>query len=324
MTTRIGLLTSGGDAPGMNAAIRATTRTALANDMEVLGIKKGFEGLMEGHLSPISARDVGGILEKSGTMLSSSRTEKFQTEEGQAQALKTIQEEDITALVIIGGNGSQKGAYALQKHGIPVVGIAATIDNDIYGSDIAIGVDSALHVAVRAIDQLRATMSSLHRCSIVEVMGRNHGYLAQQTGIAGGAEAIVIPETETNPDTLADIIEDAHQREKRHALIVVAEGAHYHAEELEHYLKNLDRDLGFEIRTTILGHIQRGGTPTPFDRILASKLGYLSAHSIADHSYGVVACWKNGKPCLQSLENVAMNEPTLDLDQMDLASTLAR
>lgn len=324
MNKRIAVLTSGGDAPGMNAAIRSVTRTARDQEMDVIGIQKGFEGLMNGNIRPLTARAVGGILEKSGTFLASSRTERFKTEQGQNEAINTIEENDIDGLVIIGGNGSQKGALALQQKGISTIGIAASIDNDIYGADFAIGVNSAMEVAVEAIDQLRATMSSLHRCSLVQVMGRNHGFLAQQTGIAGGAESIVIPEVQTNPKALARQIQKANQRDKRHALIVVAEGAQYNAEELKRKLENYDGDLGFEIRTTILGHIQRGRTPTAYDRIIASRLGFLAARTLARNTSGKVACWKKGEPSLESLETVASRKKELDLELMNESGVLAQ
>jgi 6-phosphofructokinase 1 len=197
---RIAVLTSGGDAPGMNAAIRAMVRTGLAAGCEVIGVRRGYAGLAEGDFRPLGARDVGGIIQLGGTVLGSARFPEFRTEAGRARALDTLGRNGIEGLVVIGGNGSQSGAHALASAGCPVVGVASTIDNDLYGSDITVGVDSALNVALEAVDRLKVTASSHHRAFLVEVMGRDCGYLALMTGIAGGAELVLIPEVETDPE----------------------------------------------------------------------------------------------------------------------------
>src|SRR5438876_7700535 len=265
---RIGVLTSGGDAPGMNAAIRAVVRSALDKGWEVCGIRYGFTGLLKNQVLPLRARDVGNIMQHGGTMLQTARCPEFRTEEGRAAGLSTLAEHGIEALVVIGGSGSQRGAYALSQSGFPVVGIASTIDNDLYGSEISIGVDTALNIALEAIDRLKVTASSHGRAFLVEVMGRHCGYLALMSGLAGGAEAIIIPEAETEPEEVASRLRGAARRGKLHALVVVAEGAHYNAARLADYFKENRKRIGFDLRVTTLGHVQRGGTPTAFDRLL--------------------------------------------------------
>jgi len=267
---RIGVMTSGGDAPGMNAAIRAVVRCGLDKGWEVYGILHGYTGLCNDNIIPLGARDVSNIIQQGGTMLGSARCAEFILEEGRLKAKRTLHEHSIEALVVIGGNGSQNGAYALSKMDYPVVGVASTIDNDLYGSEITIGVDTALDVALEAIDRLKVTASAHHRAFIVEVMGRDSGYLALMTGIAGGAECIVIPEVESDPEVVAADIRNAYERGKAHALVVVAEGAKHNAEELARYFAENQERLGFELRITTLGHVQRGGTPGAFDRLLVA------------------------------------------------------
>src|SRR5688572_11299820 len=248
MNKNVAVLTSGGDAPGMNAAIRAVVRTGLFHGYDMHGVEMGFEGLVSGNIRRLQARDVGGVMQSAGTFLGSARSAEFKTPEGQLKALRNLQNLGIESVVVIGGNGSQKGSYALSKAGLAVVGVASTIDNDLYGSDITIGVDTALNIALEAIDRLRVTASSHRRALLVEVMGRDCGYLALMAGLAGGAEAIVIPERELTPEQLAEIIHAAHQRGKKHALIVVAEGATNNAQELAQYFGQKEHSLGFELR----------------------------------------------------------------------------
>src|SRR5579859_1386432 len=228
----IAVLTSGGDAPGMNAAIRAVTRSALFRGWQVYGVRHGYTGLIEGIFEQFTARSVGGIIQQGGTLLGSARCEEFMTEDGRLRALRELAQHGVDGLVVIGGNGSQSGAYCLSQMGFPVVGVASTIDNDLVGSDITIGVDTALNVALEAIDRLKITASSHQRAFLVEVMGRNCGYLALMAGIAGGAESVVIPENELTPEQVADSVRVAYERGKKHAIVVVAEGAKYNAEAL--------------------------------------------------------------------------------------------
>lgn len=321
---RIAVLTSGGDAPGMNAAIRAVARSGLAEGWEVFGIRHGYAGLIAGNFVPLGARDVGGIIQQGGTLLGSARAPEFETEDGRLKALRQLHQRDIQALVVIGGNGSQTGAHALSQMGFPVVGVASTIDNDLYGSEITIGVDTALDVALEAIDRLKVTASSHQRAFLVEVMGRDCGYLALMAGIAGGAEAIVIPEVETDPEAVAAELRAAYERGKAHALVVVAEGARYNAERLAGFFQEHRERLGFELRVTTLGHVQRGGAPGAFDRLLATRLGAAATEHLARGEYGVLMGLLKGEIAATPLAEVLANEKPLDLRLLELAQVLAK
>jgi 6-phosphofructokinase 1 len=319
---RIGVLTSGGDAPGMNAAIRAVVRTGSEKGWEVYGIRGGYEGLITGRINLLGPRDVGGIIQRGGTILGSARCPEFRTEEGQMKALRTIGEFNLDGLVVIGGNGSQTGTNTLNTLGVKVVGVASTIDNDLYGSDMTIGVDTALNIALEAIDRLKTTASSFQRAFLIEVMGRNCGYLALMAGIAGGAEAVVIPEAELDPESLAQLLRNSYQKGKAHALVVVAEGANYNAEKLGAYFAtNRDR-LGFDLRTTILGHVQRGGEPSAFDRILASRLAAGATDCLLRGETGVLVGLQKNEVATTPIEEVAANKKQLDLRLLELARIL--
>lgn len=321
---RIAVLTSGGDAPGMNAAIRAVTRTALDRGLEVYGVRRGYSGLISGHFVSLEARDVGGILQHGGTMLGSARSPEFRTEEGRFKALRELGAQRIDGLVVIGGNGSQQGAFELSALGFPVVGVASTIDNDLYGSEITIGVDTALNIALEAIDRLKVTASSHQRAFLVEVMGRDCGYLALAAAVAGGAEAVVIPEVESDPESVAAEMRGAYQRGKPHALVVVAEGAQYNAERLvKHFSAHRER-LGFELRVTILGHVQRGGTPGAFDRLLATRLGAAAVETMVRGEFGVLKGLNKGEITSVPLSEVVSTPKPVDLSLLELAKVLAR
>ncbi len=321
---RIAVLTSGGDAPGMNAAIRAVVRTGLDNGWEVLGVYHGYAGLIAGNFAPLGARDVGGIIQRGGTVLGSARSAEFKTEHGQRQALRQLAQRDVEALVVIGGNGSQKGAYALSQLGFPVVGVASTIDNDLYGSEITIGVDTALNIALEAIDRLKTTASSHQRAFLVEVMGRDCGYLAMMSAIAGGAEAAVIPEVPTDPESLAETVAAAYARGKAHALVVVAEGARPNAAELARLFQEHRERLGFELRVTTIGHVQRGGEPGAFDRLLATRLGAAATAALARGQHGVLMGLHKGEIVATPLTEVVAQKKTLDLSLLELARVLAK
>lgn len=321
---RIAVLTSGGDAPGMNAAIRAVTRTAIDQGWEVYGVRNGFAGLVTGDMIPLGRRDVGGIIEKGGTFLGSARSEEFKTEEGQLKALRELNQNAIDGLVVIGGNGSQTGANALHRRNFPVIGVASTIDNDLYGSDITIGVDTALNIAVEAIDRLKVTASSHQRAFLIEVMGRDCGYIALMAGIAGGAEAIVIPEEDTHPAQVADILEAAYARGKAHGIVVVAEGAKYDADELAKYFKENKEEIGFDLRTTRLGHVQRGGIPTVYDRLLGTRLGAAAVVELAKGTSGVLVGMVNGQPSTTPHEEIAGKHRPVDPELLKLAQMLAK
>lgn len=320
---RIAVLTSGGDAAGMNAAIRAVVRTALHYGWEAFGVRHGYAGLIAGDFLRLGARDVGGIIQHGGTRLGSARCEEFKTIEGRIRALRELNQRDVGALVVIGGDGSQAGSYALSQMGFPVIGIASTIDNDLCGSEITLGVDTALNVALEAIDRLKVTASSHERAFLVEVMGRHCGYLALMTGIAGGAEAIVIPETETNPEEIATELRASYERGKAHAIVVVAEGAKYNADGLAQYFSEHRERLGFDLRVTKLGHVQRGGTPGLFDRMLGTRLGAAAADYLAKGQHGLLVGLIRGEIAATPLSEVGASRKPLDLRLLELARVLA-
>ncbi len=319
---RIAVLTSGGDAPGMNAAIRAVVRSGIREGWEVYGVRGGYEGLINGIFTPLGTRDVGGILQRGGTILGSARSQEFKTERGQLKAIRSLNEAGIEGLIVIGGNGSQTGNYALHKLEFPVVGIASTIDNDLYGSDQTIGVDTALNIALEAIDRLKTTASSHQRAFLIEVMGRDCGYLALMAGIAGGAEHVVIPEVETDPEHIADVLTNAYEKGKSHAIVVVAEGAKYNAEKLSQYFTKHKERLGFDLRVTILGHVQRGGNPNAVDRILASRLGVAAVEQLKKGKFGVLVGEVKGEVVATPLSKVVETKKELDKDILRLAELL--
>ena len=268
---RIAVMTSGGDAPGMNAAIRAVVRAALDKNVEVYGIRQAYLGLLSGDMELLSSREVSGILQRGGTILQTARNEEFKTPQGQKKALRRLNERGIEGVIVIGGDGSLRGALQLHKLDVPVIGVPASIDNDIWGTDTSIGVDTALNTILDAVDRLRDTATSHNRAFLIEVMGRNCGYLALMGGILGGAELVITPENGITMDEIARSLEDAYIRGKTHAIAVIAEGAPYKVTELASFLEQ--NHIGFEIRLTILGHTQRGGSPTAFDRLLATRMG---------------------------------------------------
>ncbi len=324
MIKSIAVVTSGGDAPGMNAAIRSVARTGVNFGWEVYGVHHGYCGLIADDMRSLGRRDVGGIIQLGGTFLGSSRCPEFETEAGRVEAVRTLNQRGIDALVVIGGNGSQSGAYALSQMGFPVVGISSTIDNDLYGADITIGVDTALNVALEAIDRLKVTAASHQRAFVVEVMGRDSGYLALMSGIAGGAEAIVIPEAEMDAESVAAVLRESYERGKSHGLVVVAEGAHWNAARLAAYFKQHRERLGFELRVTSLGHVQRGGTPGAFDRLLATRLGAAATELLARGEYGNLVGLVRSKVKATLLAEVASHKKKLDTSLLDLAQVLAK
>lgn len=321
---RVAVITSGGDAPGMNAAIRATVRGGISLGFEMFGVRHGYSGLIAGDFLPLGARDVGGIIEMGGTMLGTSRCPAFLTDSGQETAVRQLAQRDISGVVVIGGNGSQAGAYALSRRGVAVVGVASTIDNDLPGSDITLGATTALGIALEAIDRLRVTASAHGRVFLVELMGRTCGYLALMAGIAGGAEAIVIPEAEQSPEQVAAAIQDAYQRGKSHAIVVVAEGAQHDVDALaRHFTEHAER-LRFELRVTKLGHVQRGGAPCVFDRLSASLLGAAAVERLEAKQHGILLGLVGGELTATALGELAHAKKTLDPQWLKLARVLAR
>jgi 6-phosphofructokinase 1 len=267
----IGVMTSGGDSPGMNAAVRAVVRASVAKGCQVSGIRQGYTGLLNGDIDEMGHRDVSGILQRGGTVLQTSRSEEFKTPQGQKRGLRRLNERGIDGLVVIGGDGSLRGALSLHKLGFPVIGVPGSIDNDIWGTNMSIGVDTALNTILDALDRVRDTASSHERLFLVEVMGRRCGYLALTGGLLGGAEMILIPEEPFALDAVTATVEDAYVRGKNHCIIVIAEGARPSTAEVARFLRG--SDVGFEVRLTVLGHLQRGGSPTAFDRLLATRMG---------------------------------------------------
>lgn len=266
---KIGVLTSGGDAPGMNAAVRAVVREAIYHGIEVFGIYHGYQGLIDGEIKQMELGSVGDIIHRGGTMLHTARCAEFKTEEGQLKAIQQLNKFGIEGIVIIGGDGSYHGAQALTEKGYPCIGIPGTIDNDIPGTDFTIGFDTALNTVIDAIDKIRDTASSHERTYVIEVMGRNAGDLALWSGLAGGAETILCPEYEYDMDELITKLNRGHDRGKKHSIIIVAEGVCSGVD----IAKEIETKTGFDTRVTVLGHVQRGGSPSARDRVLASRLG---------------------------------------------------
>lgn len=335
---RIGVLTSGGDVPGLNACIRAVTRTALAHGVEVVGIRQGYAGLMRGDLIPLDSRAVGGILQRGGTILGTARSAWFETLAGQTQAVAQLSKANLDGLIVIGGNGSLRGALALYELGVPVIGVPKTIDNDQYGTDISIGVDTALNTITDAIGRIKDTASSHHRAFLVETMGRNCGYLALASGVISGAEMVLIPERPAPPSAVANIIERAYSLGKAHCIIVVAEGWRPGLRELQRYLcepagpatgpartttSQNDGDR-FDVREVVLGHVQRGGSPTAFDRMLATRLGAFATEQLLSNAgVGKMAGWHHAQPTLIPLKIATACNPELDETLLHLVEVMA-
>lgn len=319
---RIAVMTSGGDAPGMNAAIRAVVRAGLEYNVEVYGIRQAYAGLLVGDLERLTSREVSGILQRGGTILQTARNEEFKTPQGQKKALRSLNEHGIEGVIVIGGDGSLRGAIALQKLGVPVVGVPASIDNDIYGTDMAIGVDTALNTILDSLDRLRDTATSHNRGFLIEVMGRNCGYLALMGGILGGAEVVIIPEQDITMQDVARSLEDAYIRGKNHAIAVIAEGAPFKVTELEQFLQK--HPTGFEIRLTILGHTQRGGSPTAFDRLLATSLGVDAMRFLMLGENGVMVGRQGRDNVPVPLEDVVSKTRPLNEEYVKMAKMLSR
>jgi 6-phosphofructokinase 1 len=308
----------------MNAAIRAVVRTGLARGINVWGVYQGYSGLIEGNFKKLGARDVGSIIQRGGTILGSARSTEFQTQDGRELAIHRMRGAGIEGLVVIGGNGSQTGSHSLYGMGFPVVGVASTIDNDLCGSDITIGVDTALNVALNAIDNLKVTASSLRRTFFVEVMGRKCGYLALMAGAAGGAEAVVLPEVQTPPEQLAARILDAYDRGKPHVIVVVAEGARHNAGALCQYFEEHNLLPGYEFRSTVLGYVQRGAIPTCADRLLATRLGSEAVEQMIAGNFGVLVGTHSGQVVTTPLDEVVNGIKPLDPWFLKHADMLAR
>ncbi len=308
----------------MNAAVRAAVRTGLSCGWEMIGVRHGYAGLIAGDMMPLGYRDVGGILQQGGTFLGSSRCPEMRTEDGRRKAIDSMSRHAIDALIVIGGNGSQTAAHALSEMGARVVGIGSTIDNDLIGADMTIGVDTALNIALEAIDRLKVTASSHHRAFLVEVMGRECGYLALIAGITGGAEAVVLPGKPLDPEELAQQLLGCYERGKLHSLVVVAEGAEWNARKLASHFEEHHSLLGFDLRLTILGHVQRGGSPDSFDRLLASRLGAAAIERLSAGQDGILLGLLEGHIAATPLSDVAGRVKPLDPALVELAEVLAK
>ncbi|MCS6950746.1 MAG: 6-phosphofructokinase [bacterium] len=317
---RIGVLTSGGDASGMNPALRAVVRTAIVNGLEVIGIERGYEGLLNGWLRPMELSSVGGIINRGGTILRTARSERFKTEEGLQQASRILHDNHIDGLIVIGGDGSFRGAHRLQEvSGVPVIGIPATIDNDIGGTEYTLGYDTALQVAMDAIDKIRDTADSFERIFVIEVMGRSRGFIAAAVGLAGGAEAVLIPEVPFDLVQVCEKLKKGIARGKRSAIIVTAEGAasaHDVATFVEMYLRE-------ETRATVLGYTQRGGSPTATDRIMGARFGALAVELLLRGQSRMMTAWQRGELVSVPLSATWEQPRELDTSLLKLNEVLA-
>lgn len=318
---KIGVLTSGGDAPGMNACVRAVVRGAIYNGLEVVGVQYGYEGLIEGKFVDLQARSVSNIIQRGGTILRTARSEKFLTKEGRADAAKNLRDADIDGMIAIGGDGTFQGATKLmEEHNISVVGVPGTIDNDLYGTDYTIGYDTAVNTAMEAIDKIRDTAASHDRLFYVEVMGRDSGFIALDVGISSGSEHIAVPETHTNISDLKEALVSS-KRHKSSAIIIVAEGEESGgALSLAEKIKDA---AGYDYRICVLGHIQRGGIPTARDRLLASRLGVAAVETLLEGVHGVMIGEIHGKISLTPLAETWTKRKSIDKTKWKLAAILA-
>ncbi len=318
---KIAVLTSGGDAPGMNAAIRSVVRVAAASGVETVGVRSGFLGLMDGNFVPLDLRSVGGLITRGGPILGSARALDFKTDEGQSRAVHQLERAGIEGLIVIGGNGSQTGALAMHQAGLPTMGVASTIDNDLGGVDTSIGVDTALNTAVQLIDRIRDTASSHHRAFVVEVMGRHSGYIALMSGIAAGAELILTPEVPVDKEQATRALRSAYAAGKSHFVVVAAEGSPLKAIELLDHLTTFPE---FEARLSILGHLQRGGSPLVFDRLLATRTAAAATAGLIDGRSGLMAGLIRGRISLIPIETAIEPVDKVTPELCALAEVLAR
>ena len=323
--TCIGLLTSGGDAPGMNAAIRAVTRAAIYNGWKVKGIYRGYEGLINNEIKDLSTESVSNTIQRGGTILKTARSKEFMTVEGRRKAYENMKAHGIDALIVIGGNGSLAGAQTFaHEFDLPCIGLPGTIDNDLYGTDSTIGYDTALNTILDCVDKIRDTATSHNRIFFIEVMGRDAGFLAQNSAIAAGAEAAIIPEDQTNVDQLAAFIERGIRKSKNSSIVIVSEsqkdgsgGAMYYADRV----KNEYPD--FDVRVSILGHLQRGGVPTAFDRILSSRLGVAAIEALKDGQRNVMVGIKNDEVVYVPFTNAIKSDKPVKKELIDVLAVLS-
>jgi 6-phosphofructokinase 1 len=321
---RIAVFTSGGDAPGMNSAVRAVVRTASFHDLHVYGIRRGYEGMIDCDIRRLEKRDVGNILQRGGTVLKTARSERFRTPEGRKSAYESLLAHDIDACIAIGGDGTFTGASIFsQEYDIPFIGIPGTIDNDIYGTDHTIGFDTAVNTAMEAVDKIRDTAESHNRLFFVEVMGRHAGFIALNVGISGGAEMVLLPETDTPLESIVERLRKSAKRKKMFSLVLVAEGnksgrAREIAAQVEEEL-----DM-FDIRTTVVGHLQRGGSPSGFDRVLSSRLGFHAVEGLLNGKENVAVGIVNDKIRYTAFEDAINKSKNLNKDLVRMAEILGQ
>ena len=317
---RIGVVTAGGDAPGMNAAIRSVVRTAIYSDLKVIGFERGYAGLIEGQARPMGPRSVSGIIHLGGTILRTRRSEEMKTSEGVEKAAEVLKDCGVDGLVVIGGDGTCKGALELHRaSGIPMAGIPATIDNDVAGTDTTIGFDTAVNTALSAIDRIRDTATSHERMFVVEVMGRERGFLALEVGLAGGAEIIIVPEVSLDSDMICERLENAREEGKTSEIIVMAEGAG----DSRNLADQIARKTGYQVRLTILGYLQRGGVPTAASRILACEFGHHAVELLLKGEKNRVVGIRGGEIVSSDLECTCKKRKDLDLHRYRLAEILS-
>jgi len=319
----VGILTSGGDAPGMNACIRAITRSAIYNKMKVMGIYRGYEGLINGEIKELTSESVSNTIQRGGTILKTARSEAFMTVEGRKKAYDNIVKFGIDALMVIGGNGSLAGAQDLAKeYDIPIIGLPGTIDNDLYGTDSTIGYDTALNTIVECVDKIRDTATSHDRIFFIEVMGRDAGFLAQNSAIASGAEAAIIPEDQTDKDQLEQFISRGFRKSKNSSIVIVSEshkdgGAMHYAERVR------KEHPQYDVRVTILGHLQRGGTPSAYDRILASRLGYASIEALKEGQRNIMIGISDNQIVYVPINRAIKKDKPIDKELIDVLTVLS-
>jgi len=318
----IGVLTSGGDGPGMNAAIRAVVRTAIYYKQKICGIYKGYEGMINDYIEELNSRSVGSIIQNGGTILQTARSKDFMTKQGRKKAFENLKARGIDSLIVIGGDGSFHGLHQfIKEFNIQGIGVPGTIDNDLYGTDYTIGFDTAVNTAIDAIDKLRDTATSHSRLFIVEVMGRHAQYIAMYSGIGGGAESILIPETVTDIKAICEELKAGHKRGKKSSIIVVAEGDE--AGGAFDIKKKIEKEVDWDIRVSILGHIQRGGKPTALDRLLASRLGFYAVKAIINNESDKMVGLVNDKLTLTPLKDTWTKKKKIDKDMVKMSEILA-
>lgn len=320
---RVAVLTSGGDAPGMNAAVRAVVRTGAYHHLHVYGIHRGYEGMIDCDITRLEIRDVGNIMHRGGTVLKTARSDRFRTPEGRRAAFEALQAYDIEGLVTIGGNGTFTGAKLFsEEYGIPIVGVPGTIDNDLYGTDFTIGFDTAVNTAIEAVDKIRDTADSHNRLFFVEVMGRHSGFIALNTAIGSGASSVMIPEKKSSLEDLVNVLKMGARRKKLFSVVIVAEGnPHGNASEIAKKVKAMF-DY-YDTKVTIIGHLQRGGSPTALDRVLASRLGYAAVEGLIKGESGVMAGLINNKIKYTTFDDAINKNHAPDNQLIEMAEILA-